>query len=79
MEGFENWCDVIKFSLCEAPGSTVLNVLELLNVFVGDPDKKSITIVQPGGDSEVISRACQHVVRFKVVMKLGSNYLFQHF
>ena len=51
MEGFENWCDVVKFSCpCKDPGSTVLNVLEFLDVFVGDPGKKSITVVQPGGD-----------------------------
>ena len=51
VEGFENWCDVVKFSCpCKDPGSTVLNVLEFLDVFVGDPGKKSITVVQPGGD-----------------------------
>ena len=54
VEGFENWCDVVEFScLCEDPGSTVLNILELLNVFIGDPDEKSVTVVQPGGDKGV--------------------------
>lgn len=35
------------------PSSAVLNVLQLLKVFVRDPDKERIAVVQSGGDKGV--------------------------
>ena len=35
------------------PSSAVLNVLELLDAFVRDPDEECIAVVQPGGDKGV--------------------------
>ncbi|XP_010782828.1 aldose reductase-like [Notothenia coriiceps] len=37
----------------EDPSSAVLNVLELLDAFVRDPDEECIAVVQPGGDKGV--------------------------
>ena len=35
------------------PSSAVLDVLELLDAFVRDPDEECIAVVQPGGDKGV--------------------------
>ena len=43
VEGFEDGCD----------GSTILDVLQPLDVFAGDPDEECVAVVQPGGDKGV--------------------------
>ena len=54
MEGFENGCDVVVLSHShQDPSSTVLNVLQLLDVLAGDPDEKCVAVVKPGGDKGV--------------------------
>ena len=54
VEGFEDGCDVVVLSHShQDPRSTVLNVLQLLDVLVGDPDERCIAVVQPGGDKGV--------------------------
>jgi len=35
------------------PSSAVLNVLQLLQTFVGDPDEKSVAVIQSRGDEGV--------------------------
>ena len=35
------------------PRSAVLDVLQPLDVFAGDPNEKCVTVVQPGGDKGV--------------------------
>ena len=40
------------------PCSAVLNVLEPLEAFAGDPDEECIAVVQPGGDEGVDEFLC---------------------
>ena len=35
------------------PGSTILDVLQPLNILAGDPDEECVAVVQPGGDKGV--------------------------
>ena len=54
MEGFKDGCDLVVLSHPhQDPGSTVLDVLQLLDVLAGDPDEECITVVEPGGDKGV--------------------------
>ena len=49
-----DWGDMIIFAHPhQDPSSAVLNVLELLDAFVEDPDEECIAVVQPGGDKGV--------------------------
>ncbi|CAL8399363.1 unnamed protein product [Arctogadus glacialis] len=50
VEGFEDGCDVVVLPHPhQDPGSTILDVLQPLDVLAGDPDE-CIAVVQPGGD-----------------------------
>lgn len=54
VEGFKDRCDVIvRLHPHQDLGSTVLNVLQLLDVLAGDPDEECVAVVQPGGDEGV--------------------------
>lgn len=54
MERFEDGCDVVVLLHAhQDPSSTVLNVLQLLDVLAWDPDEECVAIVQPGGDKGV--------------------------
>ena len=54
VEGFEDGCDVVVLPHPhQDPGSTILDVLQPLDVLAGDPDEECITVVQPGGDKGV--------------------------
>ena len=47
VEGFEDGCDVVTLPHShQDPGSTVLDVLQLLDVLAWDPDEKCIAVVQ---------------------------------
>ena len=39
--------------MCEYPSSTVLNILEPVQGFVGDPKQDTIAVVQAGGDKSM--------------------------
>ena len=40
------------------PRSTVLNMLQLLDVFGWDPDEECVAVVQPGGDKGIDQLFC---------------------
>jgi len=42
-----------RLCVCEYPSSTVLNVLEPVQGFVGDPEQDTIAVVQAGGDESM--------------------------
>ena len=47
----EGGSDVLpRLCMCEYPGSTVLNILEPVQVFFGNPEQDTIAVVQAGGD-----------------------------
>lgn len=49
--GSKDGCDVAIFSHPhQDSGSTVMDVLQLLDVFAGDPNEECVTVVQHGGD-----------------------------
>ncbi|KAK3506756.1 hypothetical protein QTP70_023753, partial [Hemibagrus guttatus] len=52
-ENLERWRFALERRGMKDPGSTVLNVLELLKTPTRDPNEKCITIVKPGGDKGV--------------------------
>ena len=59
MERFEDGCDVVVLPHPhQDPGSTVLNVLQLLDVLAWDPDEECVAVVQPGGDKGVDELLC---------------------
>ena len=59
VEGMEYGCDVIKFSHShQDPGSTVLDVLQLLNALARDPSEESIAVVQSRGDKGMDELLC---------------------
>ena len=52
--GFQDGCDVVVLPHPhQYPGSTVLDVLQPLDVPAGDPDEECVAVVQPGGDKGV--------------------------
>jgi hypothetical protein len=54
VEGFEDGCDVVVLPHPhQDPGSTILDVLQPLDVLSGDPDEECVAVVQPGGDKGV--------------------------
>ena len=54
VEGFEDGCDVVVLPHPhQDPGSTILDVLQTLDVLSGDPDEECVAVVQPGGDKGV--------------------------
>ena len=53
VEGFEDGCNVVLPHPHQDPGSTILDVLQPLDVLAGDPDEECITVVQPGGGDGV--------------------------
>ena len=54
VEGFEDGCDVVVLPHPhQDPGSTILDVLQLLDVLAWDPDEVCVAVVQPGGDKGV--------------------------
>ena len=54
VEGFEDGCDVVVLPHPhQDPGSTILDVLQPLEVLAGDPDEERVAVVQPGGDKGV--------------------------
>ena len=54
VEGFEDGCDVLVLPHPhQDPGSTILDVLQTLDVLSGDPDEECVAVVQPGGDKGV--------------------------
>jgi len=51
VEGFEGGCDVVVLPHPhQDPSSTVLDVLQLLDVLARDPDEECVAVIQPGGD-----------------------------
>ena len=54
VEGFEDGCDVVVLPHpLQNPGSTILDVLQLMDVLAGDPNEACVAVVQPGGDKGV--------------------------
>jgi hypothetical protein len=54
VEGFEDGCDVVVLPHPhQDPGSTILDILQPLDVLAGDPDEECFAVVQPGGDKGV--------------------------
>ena len=54
VERFGDGCDVVVLPHPhQDPGSTILDVLQPLDVLAGDPDEECITLVQAGGDNGV--------------------------
>ena len=59
VEGFQDGCDVVVLPHPhQDPGSTVLNVLQLLDVLTWDPNEECVAVVQPGGDKGVDKFLC---------------------
>ena len=51
MKVLKNGSDVVVFaSFHQSSGSTVLNELEFLKVFIWYTDKQAVTVIKPGGD-----------------------------
>ena len=51
MEVLKNGGDVVVFAgFRPSSGSTVLNELKFLKVFVGYADEQAVTVIKPGGD-----------------------------
>lgn len=59
VEGFEGWGDVFMFAHPhQNSGSTVLDVLQFLNVSARYSDEERIAIIQSGGDKGVDELLC---------------------
>ena len=51
----EGGSDVLpRLCVCEYPSSTVLDILEPVQVFFGNPEQDTIAVVQAGGDKLAI-------------------------